>query len=55
MRRSALALAALIVLARTALAAFYIRRILPEHQALLTHAMSGAAGLVDVPLQDLGL
>ena len=41
--------------ARGALAAFYIRRVLPEHQALLAHATAGSAGLVDVPLEELGL
>lgn len=38
---------------RVKLARFYINRLLPEHSALLTHAMQGAEGLYDVSLDEL--
>ncbi|MEZ5714201.1 MAG: acyl-CoA dehydrogenase [Paracoccaceae bacterium] len=38
---------------RTRLARFYIRRLLPEHAGLLTHAMQGAEGLYALSLDDL--
>ncbi|MEP3296609.1 MAG: acyl-CoA dehydrogenase [Pseudoruegeria sp.] len=38
---------------RTVLATFYIKRLLPEHAALLAHVQEGAAGLYD--LSDEGL
>ncbi len=40
---------------RTRLAAFYIRRILPEHAALLTHARAGAEGLYALTTDDLAV
>ena len=38
---------------RTALATFFIRRLLPEHVALLAHAREGAAGLYALSPEDL--
>jgi len=38
---------------RTALAAFYIERMLPEHESHLTHARAGAAGLFALSPDDL--
>lgn len=38
---------------RANLARFYINRLLPEHAALLTHAMQGAEGLYAMSLEDL--
>ena len=38
---------------RTKLARFYIRRLLPEHEAALTHAMAGADDLYAFSLDDL--
>ncbi len=38
---------------RTALAAFHIRRLLPEHAALCAHAREGTAGLYDIAPEDL--
>ena len=40
---------------RTRLAEFYIRRILPEHAALLTHARAGAEGLYALTSDDLAV
>lgn len=39
---------------RTELARFYIRRLLPEHAALLAHAREGADGLYALSVEDLG-
>jgi len=38
---------------RTALAGFYIRRLLPEYAGLLVHARAGAAGLYALSVDDL--
>ncbi|NRB33886.1 MAG: acyl-CoA dehydrogenase [Rhodobacteraceae bacterium] len=38
---------------RTAVAQFYITRLLPEHAALLAHAQSGSGGLYALSLDDL--
>ncbi|NHX28208.1 hypothetical protein HA397_30195, partial [Escherichia coli] len=38
---------------RSALAEFHIRRLLPEHAALLIHAAQGAAGLYALSPEDL--
>jgi len=38
---------------RSALARFFITRLLPEHTALLAHAKSGAAGLYAISVDDL--
>ena len=38
---------------RTAVARFYITRLLPEHAALLAHAQSGSGGLYALSLDDL--
>ncbi len=40
--------------ARTRLARFYIRRLLPEHAGLLAHAMAGADDLYALDADDLG-
>ncbi len=40
---------------RTRLARFYIKRLLPEHAAALTHARQGAAELFDITVDDLAL
>lgn len=45
--------AALAVPQRSALAGFFIRRMLPEHAALLTHVREGAAGLMAISPDDL--
>lgn len=39
--------------ARTRLAVFYIKRLLPEHSALLVHTREGAADLMAVTIDDL--
>ncbi len=38
---------------RSELARFYITRLLPEHAALLTHAIAGAEGLYSISVDDL--
>ncbi|TCL08479.1 hypothetical protein BXY66_0516 [Shimia isoporae] len=40
--------------ARSKLAAFYIKRLLPEHSGLLEHAMQGAAGVYALSAEELG-
>ncbi|MCP4822240.1 MAG: acyl-CoA dehydrogenase, partial [Shimia sp.] len=40
--------------ARSKLAAFYIKRLLPEHSGLLEQAMQGAAGIYALSAEDLG-
>ncbi len=38
---------------RTALASFYITRLLPEHASLAVHAVQGDGGLYDLSPEDL--
>ncbi|SER67489.1 hypothetical protein SAMN04490244_102118 [Tranquillimonas rosea] len=40
---------------RTALARFYIERLLPEHAGLLAHARAGAEGLYEMGVEDLAV
>lgn len=39
---------------RRALARFYVRRLLPEHAALIAQVREGASGLFDLGIEDLG-
>ncbi|SEP79593.1 acyl-CoA dehydrogenase [Thalassovita taeanensis] len=39
--------------ARSKLARFYVQRLLPEHEALLTHAMAGADDLYDFSVEEM--